>query len=424
MSNLAPVAAGATVAIRYAGAMIPGLDVAAVRRRFPALADGNAYLDGPAGTQVPRAVIDAIAGLLEEGVSNQGGRFASSRLAGEVVSGARQAAADLMGTDPEGVVFGPNMTTLTFAFSRALARRWRPGDEVVVTSLDHDANVTPWRLAAEERGAVVRRVEFDPADGTLPEDAFRSALGPRTRLAAFTAASNALGTVTPFPALIEAAQGVGAVTYLDAVHHSAHRPVDLFALGVDFVAASSYKFFGPHLGLVAARPEVLMEHEPYRLEPAPAIGPGRWETGTPSFELLAGLTAAVEHLASLGSGPDRRARVLSGYAAIADHEAALCERFMEGLESIPAVRLHGIDDRRRMAERVATFAVSVDGVAPGEVARRLGEDGIFVWDGDYYAPAVMRRLGLAEAGGLVRIGFVHYNTEEEVDRVLAALATF
>jgi cysteine desulfurase family protein (TIGR01976 family) len=398
------------------------LDVAAVRARFPALhAPGaGAYLDGPGGTQVPDTVIAAIAGALGEGISNLGGAFAASRRADAIVGAARRAVGDLFDAGEDEVVFGPNMTTLTFAMSRALARRWVPGDEVVVTRLDHDANVTPWRLAAQDRGVRVRTVEFDPADGTLDLAGFRAALGPRTRLVAVTAASNALGTVTPLADLITAAHEVGALVYVDAVHHSAHRMLSLRASGADLIAASAYKFFGPHIGVLVGRRDVLEGQDPYKLTPAHDHGPERWETGTVAIEALAGVAAAVDYLASLGSGGERPARLGAAFAAIRDHEAGLATRFLAGLAEMPRVRTFGITAPERLPERVATFALAVEGRNPREVAERLGEQGIYVWDGDYYAVGVMERLGRVP-DGLVRVGFVHYNTTDEVDRVLAAL---
>lgn len=399
------------------------LEISRIRARFPALAHGgpDAYLDGPGGTQTPRDVIDAIAGTLSAGVSNTGGAFDRSRAAGAIVTATRSAVGDLFDTSPDGVVFGQNMTSLTFAVSRALARRWVPGDEVVVTRLDHDANVTPWRLAAADRGVRVRLVDFDPADGTLDLGSLRQALGPRTRLVAVTASSNALGTVTPLPEIVEAAHAAGALVYVDAVHFSAHRLLSMRTLGADFVAASAYKFFGPHVGVMAARPEHLAGFDPYKVVPAADHGPGRWETGTLPFEALAGVTAAIDYLASLGEGQDRRQRLETGFAAIVRHEEALAVRFLAGVAEIPGIRVFGITDPARRSERVATFALEVAGLAPSEVAARLGDQGIYVWDGDYYAVGVMEHLGRAPQG-LVRVGFVHYNTVGEVDRVLAALA--
>ncbi|HAX81074.1 MAG TPA: cysteine desulfurase-like protein [Actinobacteria bacterium] len=398
------------------------LDVAAVRSRFPALMrpGAGAFLDGPGGTQVSDSVIAAISGALEAGIGNLGGAFEASGHSEAIVAAARSAVADLFDATPDEVVFGPNMTTLTFAVSRALARRWVPGDEIVVTRLDHDANVTPWRLAAADRGVRVRTVEFDAADGTLDVAGFHAALGPRTRLVAVTAASNALGTVTPLADLVAAAHEVGALVYVDAVHHSAHRLLSLRGLGADLIAASAYKFFGPHIGMLVGRRDLLESEDPYKLVPAHDHGPDRWETGTQSFEALAGVAAAIDYLASLGEGADRRSRLETAFGAIRTHETALAERFLTGVGEMPRVRLFGITDPGRLEDRVATFALEVEGVHPRVVAERLGERGLYVWDGDYYAVGVMDRLGKAP-DGLVRVGFVHYNTADEVDRVLAAL---
>jgi cysteine desulfurase family protein (TIGR01976 family) len=397
------------------------LDVVAVRRCFPAIDSNPAgFLDGPGGTQVPASVISAMGTALGASMSNVGGAFDRSDASAAIVAGARAAVADLFDGDPGGVVFGQNMTSLTFAMSRALARRWVPGDEIVVTRLDHDANVTPWRLAAADRGVRVRVVEFDPADGTLDLTSLHRALGPRTRLVAVTAASNALGTVPPLGDVIAAAHAAGALVYVDAVHHSAHRAISLRTTGADFIAASAYKFFGPHTGMVVARPDHLASFDPYKVVPAPDRGPGRWETGTPSFESLAGVTAAVDYLASLGTGENRRQRLESAFRIIGKHEADLAGRFLTGVAELPNVRVFGLTDPNRLDERVATFAIEVEGVEPRHVAKRFGERALYVWDGDYYAVGVMERLGKAPHG-LVRIGFVHYNTADEVDRVLTAL---
>lgn len=402
------------------------LDVDLIRAGIPALqrsVDGRvvAHLDGPAGTQVPRVVIDAMAGVLRDGLSNLGGAFGSSEDAGIVVAEARRAAADLVGGQPEEIVFGQNMTSLTFALSRAMAREWKEGDEIVVTSLDHDANVTPWRLAAADRGVTVRVVDLRPEEGTLDLSSLAEALGERTRLLAVTAASNAVGTVTPLPAIIDMARKAGAKVFVDAVHYSAHRLSDVSRLGADFLAASAYKFCGPHTGLLWGRSEHLRDLTPYKVVPAPEAGPGRWETGTQSFESLAGVRAAVDYLAALGNGENRRERLESAFGAIRQHEDALAGRFLAGVAEMPGVTVFGISDPARMEERVSTFAVDVDGVAARDVAVELGRQGIFVWSGNFYAVSALERLGLADEGGLVRIGFVHYNTMEEVDRVLTAL---
>ncbi len=401
------------------------LDVDAVRESFPALSREvrgapAVYLDGPGGTQAAAPVIDAMAGHLRDGTSNLGGSFVTSEEAGEVTAAARRAGADLFNAEPEEIVFGQNMTSLTFSVSRALADTWRPGDEIVVTNLDHDANVTPWVLAATGRGVVVRQVDFVPEDGcALDYDGLAAAVGPSTRLVAVTCASNAVGTIVDVRRVVEIAHGAGALVYADAVHYAPHALVDVSATGVDFLAASSYKFFGPHTGLLYGRVDQLDRLDAYKVRPAPSSGPGKWETGTQSFESLAGVAAAVDYLAGLGAGGSRRERLAAAFGAVGEHERALSARFLAGLAEIPGVRLHG--HAVAGAARTPTFAVAVEGVRPADVERRLGEQGIFVWSGHYYAVAVMERLGVLDEGGLVRIGFVHYNTVAEVDRVLDAL---
>ena len=400
------------------------LDVEAVRSQFPALSrdvDGQpaAYLDGPGGTQVPKSVIDAMADFMRVGGSNHGGPFVTSRETDAVAASARRAIADLIGASPDEIAFGQNMTSLTLSVSRALAAAWMIGDNIVVTRLDHDANVWPWVIAARDAGVEVRWIDFDPEDGCrLQVDQVPEVIDRRTRLVAATAASNAVGTITDLEWLISAAHRVGALTYVDAVHYSPHGLLDVAALGTDFLAVSSYKFFGPHTGCLYGRTEVLNDVASYKIRPAPDDPPGKWETGTQSFESLAGITAAVDYIASLGEGDSRRERIASAMETIGSYEHAISERFLDGIAELPRVRLYG---RHVPDSRTPTFAVSVSGVHPDEVAAALGVGGIFVWSGDYYAVEVMRRLGVANQGGLVRIGFVHYNTFEEVDRVVAAL---
>ena len=400
------------------------LNVEAARSQFPALSrtvDGQvaAYLDGPGGTQVPESVIDAMAGFMRAGGSNHGGPFVTSRETDAVVASARQAVADLLGASPGEIAFGQNMTSLTLSVSRALGATWTIGDNIVVTRLDHDANVWPWVIAARDAGVEVRWIDFDPEDGCrLQTEQVADVVDRRTRLVAATHASNAVGTVTDLRSLIGAAHLVGALTYVDAVHYSPHGLLDVAALGTDFLAASSYKFFGPHTGCLYGRANVLNAVDAYKIRPAPDDPPGKWETGTQSFESLAGVTAAVDYIASIGEGGSQRERIRSAMEIIAAYERVISERFLSGIAGLPKVRLYGRDDPEG---RTPTFAVSVDGKHPDAVAAVLGDVGIFVWSGDYYAVEVMRRLGVASQGGLVRIGFVHYNTFEEVDRVVAAL---
>lgn len=398
-------------------------DVQIARAAFPALErsqDGTpvAYFDGPGGTQVPESVIQAMQRPLYEGVSNLGGAFASSQLAEEITHEARKAGADLVGAvDPEEIVFGQNMTSLTFAMSRALARTWRPGDRIVVTGLDHDANVTPWRMAAADAGVAVDLVPFDLDDFRLHPEAFDQVLTDRTRLVAVTHASNAIGTIPDVADIAERAHAVGALVYVDAVHYAPHGPIDVAAIGADFLVASAYKFYGPHTGLLYGRRELLEDLVPYKVRPAPDRGAGRWETGTQSFESLAGVRAAVDYLASLGEGPDRRSAIVDGHARVSEHLDRLTERFFDGLDG--HVTLYGI---RSVEDRTPTFAINVEDQDPSTVAQFLGTRGLYVWDGHYYAIEPMRRLGLLETGGAVRIGFVHTTTEAEVDRLLEALA--
>jgi cysteine desulfurase family protein (TIGR01976 family) len=400
------------------------LDTTRIRAQFPALSrvvGGRpaAYLDGPGGTQVPKSVIDAMVDFMRAGGSNHGGSFVTSRETDAVADDARRAVADLFGASPDEIVFGQNMTSLTLSVSRALAATWTPGDNIVVTRLDHDANVWPWVIAARDNGVEVRWVDFDPDDGCrLLAEHLDDLIDARTRLVAVTHASNAVGTITDVRSIIEVAHTVGARTYVDAVHYSPHGLLDVADLGTDFLVASSYKFFGPHTGCLYGTTEALTGVAAYKIRPAPDEPPGKWETGTQSFESLAGITAAVDYIASLGRGPSRRDRIASAMATIGDYERSLSARFLDGIAALPAVTLYG---RATPGGRTPTFAVSVDGVHPDTVAAVLGDLGIFVWSGDYYAVEVMRRLGIADRGGLVRIGFVHYNTLEEVDRVVTAL---
>ena len=397
-----------------------------VRGQFPALRRDvgglpATYLDGPGGTQVPQSVIDAMTGYLAAGGSNLGGDFATSRETDEVNNAARRAVADLFNAKPEEIAFGQNMTSITLAVSRALAATWDEGDEIVVTRLDHDANVWPWVMAARDRGVEVRWVDFDPDEGcTLDTASLRDALSPRTKLVAVTHASNAVGSIVDVRLVAKLAHEAGALVYVDAVHYTPHVVVDVVASDCDFLVASAYKFFGPHTGVLYGKHEHLAAFDFYKIRPAPSDPPGKWETGTQSFESLAGVTAAVDYLAGIGDdkGDDRRAALRSAMSIVREHEEELTRRFLAGLERIDGVTLFGIADDR---PRTPTFAIDVEGVSPAEVGRKLGEKGIFVWDGHYYAVEVMERLGVLDAGGLVRIGFVHYNTSIEVDRVLEAL---
>ena len=401
------------------------LDIEAIRARFPALNRRDhgqpvAYLDGPGGTQVPKAVIDAMNAVLTEGVSNLGGDFGASHLAEETTHRGREAMADFFNADPSEISFGQNMTSITFAVSRALARTWRSGDAIIVTSLDHDANFTPWVRAAEEAGVEVRIAHFDPTTGELDPGEIASLLDDRVRLVATCVASNAIGTLVDVGTITELAHDAGALVYLDAVHAGPHHLVDVWSIDCDFLVASAYKFFGPHTGILYGKLDRLAELDFYKVRPAPSDPPDKLETGTQSFESIAGVTAAVDYLAGLGDGANRRERLVDGYRRIREHERNLSARFIDAVSGLDRVVIHGVpvaDDRR-----VSTFAVSVEGMSPAAAAGRLGEMGLYVWWGHYYALNAIERLGFLDAGGLIRIGFVHYNTTEEVDRSLEALA--
>ncbi len=409
-------------------------DLSALRSRFPALARTRderpvVYADAPGGSQVPDTVIEAVSGSYRRGISNMDGVFAASRELEETVAAARRAGADLAGADPRQIVFGANSTSLLFHLSRSFARTIGPGDEVVVTRLDHDANVRPWVLAARDAGASVTWVDVRPDDATLDLVSFGAALERSPRLVAFTLASNAVGTVTPAAELVARAKAAGALVAVDGVHVAQHRSIDLTALEADIVTISPYKVFGPHMGMVAASDEVLDAWDPYRVRPAEHYAsPERWETGTQNHEAMAGFVAAVDYLAEIGAtcgtpaDPSRRAAVVAAFDAIGAHERALARRFLEGIASIDRVRLFGIGDLDRLDERTPTFAVRVGDRHPRETATALADRGIFVWDGHYYAIELYDRLGLLDAGGAVRIGFCHYHSTDEVDRVLEALA--
>jgi len=411
-----------------------GLDVAAVRDHFPSLrrtvaGRSVAYLDGPGGTQVPAACIDAIATYLRTSNANLGGPFAASQESVALVDEAHAATADFLGgVAPEEVVFGPNMTTLTFAVSRAIGRDLRPGDEVLVSRLDHDANVAPWLAMAEERDLRVRWIEVRADDCTLELDGLESLISARTRLVAVGLASNAVGTINHVERIGRAAHAAGALLFVDAVHAAPHLPLDPRALGADLLACSPYKFFGPHLGVLYGRRELLERLVAYRVRPAGEALPGKWETGTQPHELLAGLLGTYGYLASLGrayggAGRDdgRRAALRASLEAIGAYERQLIGPLLEGLSGLPGCTVYGISDPRRFEERVPTVSFRLDGVTPRRVAEHLAERAISVWDGDYYAVELARTLGVADDGGMVRVGLVHYNTPEEVARLVAAL---
>ena len=413
---------------------MPAFDVAAIRARFPALRrehEGRpvVFLDGPGGTQVPDPVIDAVTGYYRTMNANSGGSFVTSQASDAMANAAHAAVADLLGAAaPDEVKFGYNMTTLTFHVSRAIAATFAAGDEIVVTTLDHEANVSPWRAVAADRGLAVRTVDIHPEDGTLDLEALDAALGPRTRLVAFGYASNALGTINPVEEIVRRAHAAGALTYVDAVHFAPHGSIDVRAVDTDFLVCSAYKWFGPHLGALYGKAEVLDRLPAYKVRPAH----DRYETGTPSFEAYAGTLAAVEYLRDLGraygsttdgaSSGEARGELVAAMRAISAYERTLAGRLLDGLHAIPGVRVWGISDPARIRDRTPTFAITLDGMSPADTAAQLGRAGIFTWDGDFYARALIERLGLFEQGGVLRLGLVHYSTAAEVDRTLEALA--
>jgi len=394
-------------------------DVSRIRACYPALADGYVYLDGAAGTQTPAAVIGAISDAYLAGLSNAGGAFPASARAVAITAAVRQAVADLTGGEPDGVVLGPNMTTLTYRIAAALADTWRPGDEVIVSRLDHDANVRPWVQAASRAGAVVRWAEVDPATGELPSAQYADLLSDRTRLMAVSAASNVIGTRPDVPAITAMARSAGALSYVDGVHATAHGPVDVGALGTDFYATSAYKWSGPHIGAVVAAPALLASLRPDKLVPSPDSVPERFELGTPAFADFAGVTAAVDHLAALDGTArgTRRERVLISMAAAQRHEQELFRTLLGGLDSMRHVTTYG-----KAARRTATAYFTVAGLTPDRVAELLAARQVNVWSGHNYAWELTGVLGIRDSGCAVRAGLVHYNDETDVTRLLDAVA--
>ncbi len=381
--------------------------------------------DGPGGTQVPESVIAAIADYYRTSNANHDGPFLTSRRSDATAHEAHQAMADMLGAaSADEIKFGANMTTLTFHVSRSIGATMAPGDEIVVTILDHEGNVGPWKAIAADRGLVIRTVDIREFDITLDLGTLDAVLGPRTKLVAVGYASNAVGSINPVAEIVRRAHAVGAWTYVDAVHAAPHLPIDVRAIGTDFLACSTYKFFGPHAGVLYGRAEVLEALPPYKLVPAT----DRFETGTGNFEGLAGVTAAVDYLAGVGvayggaaPGAPRRERVLAGMGAIRTYEMDLYRRLADGLEAVPGLTIFGITDPARFDERTPTAALRLAGISPRAVAEALGAEGIAVWDGDFYATGLIERLGLADLGGVVRIGLTHYNTAAEVDRLVEAL---
>jgi cysteine desulfurase family protein (TIGR01976 family) len=388
------------------------LDVTAVRERFPALASRAAYLDGPGGSQVPREVLDAVAGYLRDSNANLGGAFPTSASSDEVMASGRAAAADFTGAEPPGIAFGANMTTLNFQLAHAVARTLEAGDEILVTQLDHDANVSPWLLVARDHGLAVRKAPIRTDDVTLDEDALEALIGERTRVVAFILASNAVGSIPDAARIAAAAHRVGALAWADGVHLAPHRRLRAREWGIDVLLCSPYKFFGPHLGIAAIRPDLAESLPADRVRPASEEPPGhRFETGTQSHEAIAGTVAAIGYLRSLGGGD-----LDVAFDRIERHETALSERFLAGMPC--DLTLYGIP---RPEGRTPTFCFNLAGEEPRAVAARLAGRDVYVWDGDYYALEPIRALGLGD-GGAVRAGFLHYTTEDEVDRLLEALA--
>jgi len=409
------------------------LDIAWVRAQFPSLqtqVNGQpaAFLDGPAGTQVPTQVMHAIQSYLMNANANTSGAFLTSRRTDEMIAVTRAAMADFFHCEHDEVVFGQNMTTITFSIARSIGRELSAGDEIVLTTLDHDANFSPWK-ALEEKGVIIRQVDIREEDCTLDLDDLKNKLSSKTKLVAVGYASNAVGTINPVAEITRLAHAAGALVYIDAVHYAPHGSIDVQALDCDFLVCSPYKFFGPHLGALYGKRGHLRRLRPYKVRPSTDQAPDRWESGTQVHELIAGIGAAVEYMATLGRRSDRtvktrREALVAAYRTTVAYERRLVSRLIDGLQVIPGVRLYGITDPSRFGERCATLSLRIGNHHPTKVATFLGERGIFTWDGNYYALNLTERLGVESQGGLLRIGLVHYNTLEEVERLLAALREF
>ncbi len=425
----------------------PTLDLTYIRAQFPSLAqtvNGHpaVFLDGPGGTQVPQRVIDAISGYLSRDNANTGGAYATSRNTDAMLAEARAAMADFLNCAADEIIFGPNMTTLTYAMSRAIGRDLGPGDEILVTRLDHDANVSPW-VALEEKGVTIRWAEIHPGDCTLDVEDLAAKLNSKTKLVAIGYASNAVGTINPVKEIVRIAHAAGALAYVDAVHYGPHGLIDVAALDCDFLVCSTYKFFGPHMGVLFGKREHLERLRPYKVRPLTDAIPNRWEWGTLNHECIAGITACVDYIADLGSHADptsrkerekwitqagaatRRAAIIAAFESIHRHEHALMNRLIAGLSEIPKLKIYGITDPSCFAWRCPTLALRVLNQTPDQtplaLATKLGDRGFFTWDGNYYALNLTERLDVEKSGGFLRIGLVHYNTVEEVDRLLEAL---
>ncbi len=422
--------------ITDANVLAPSLDIPSIRAQFPALAqtvNGHpaAFLDGPGGTQVPQRVIDAITNYLRHDNANTQGAYSTSRRTDAMIAAGRAAMADFLHCAADEIVFGPNMTSLTFAISRAIGRELKPGDEILVTRLDHDANVSPWVVMSEDRGVTVRWAEFHAQDCTLDLAALASKINGKTKLVAVGYASNAVGTINPVKEIVQLAHRAGALAYVDAVHYAPHGLIDVAALDCDFLVCSTYKFFGPHMGVLFGKRAHLERLRPYKVRPLTDAVPNRWEWGTLNHECIAGITACVDYIADLGRHArqhvsqrppaPRREAIVAAFEAIHQYEHGLMKRLMAGLVRIPGLKIYGISDRARFEERCPTLAIRIQGHTPLELATSLGERGFFTWDGNYYALNLTEQLDVEKSGGFLRIGLVHYNTAEEVDRLLAAL---
>jgi cysteine desulfurase family protein (TIGR01976 family) len=415
-------------AIFHTPVIMTAFPIADVRAQFPALASGEAFLDNPAGTQVPQRVIDAVAAAMAGAASNLGGRFRASRVGGAIYEDAHEAMADLLGAAHGGeIVLGQSTTMLTFHMSRAIGCDWRPGDEIVVTSMDHEGNVAPWLRLAADKGVTVRWLRFDRDSWRIEPEALAALMGERTRLVALTYASNLTGSINPIAELTAIAKAAGALVWIDAVQFAPHGKVEVASLGCDFLACSAYKFFGPHLGVLWGRENLLAELDGYRVRCAPTDTSGRHELGTSQIELFAGLTACADYMAWLGEAAgasgDRRARIAAGYAAASAYEMPLAQRMIDGLRAIEGVEIYGITNPNRMSERVPTVSIGCAGRRNSDLAQALADQGVNVWSGHNYALGVVEQLGLDSAEGVLRIGLAHYNTAEEVDRVVGILGT-
>ncbi|AMF99193.1 MULTISPECIES: cysteine desulfurase-like protein [Vibrio] len=398
-----------------------------IREQFPALAQYHndrpvTFFDGPGGSQVPQSVLDSMVSYLGHFNSNLGGHYFSSQATVDVMQSARESAQALLNAPSSGnIVFGANMTSLTFQLSRAISRDWKEGDEIIVSALDHYSNVSSWQQAAEDKGVIVHQVRINEHDCTLDLEHLQSLLSEKTRLVAVTYASNTTGSIVDIHQVVELAHRIGAQVYVDAVHYAPHHLVDVQAIGCDFLACSAYKFFGPHVGIAYIADQWLHSIKPYKVEPATNIGPGRFETGTQSFEGLAGVTAAIEYLAQFGDeGASLRQRLEQSYALYNQHEQQLSAHFLQRLSALDGVNLFGINDESSQL-RTPTFALTFDKYAPEFIAKTLGEHNICVWNGHFYALGLVRQLGLEESGGVVRIGCMHYNTTAEIDMLFDVL---